>query len=458
MTRNKRAIALAATLMLLALAPAAARAAFTPGSAGVGDPFFPLQGNGGYDASSYDLDLAYQPGSQRLRATATIVAVATQDLSQFDLDYRGPTIDALSVDGAPAGFKRRGQELVVTPAAGITAATGFTVEVRYHGRATNIKDPDGALDGWIHTDDGVAALGEPQGAPTWFPCNDTPTDKALYRISIRVPKRLKAISNGRLASHEPDGTWNWVSDEPMASYLATVTIGRFQVERGRAGGVPSYVAVDPREARKSRRPLRATPRIMRLFDRLFGPYPFSQVGAIVDHAQKIGYALETQTRPVYDQAPNARLIAHELAHMWFGDSVSVTTWPDIWLTKASPHGPSGATRKQSATPPPRSACGGSSASQPPRSISGTRHRRRCASPRSCSPPRSTSAAGWPWRRCASESATRRSTPRCAPGRRPTATAMRPSRTSPRSPSSSRTRTSTPSSVATCTSAASRSDD
>jgi aminopeptidase N len=332
-TRNKRAIALAATLMLLALAPATARAAFTPGSTGVGDPFFPLQGNGGYDASSYDLDLAYQPGSQRLRATATIAAVATQDLSQFDLDYRGPTIDALSVDGAPAAFERRGQELVVTPAAGITAATGFTVEVRYHGRATNIKDPDGALDGWIHTDDGVAALGEPQGAPTWFPCNDTPTDKALYRISIRVPKRLKAISNGRLASHEPDGTWNWVSDEPMASYLATVTIGRFQVERGRAGGVPSYVAVDPREARKSRRPLRATPRIMRLFDRLFGPYPFSQVGAIVDHAQKIGYALETQTRPVYDRAPNARLIAHELAHMWFGDSVSVTTWPDIWLNE-----------------------------------------------------------------------------------------------------------------------------
>ena len=119
----------------------------------------------------------------------------------------------------------------------------------------------------------------------------------------------------------------------MATYLATVTIGRFRVDRGRAAGVPSYVAVDPREARESKRPLRATPKILRLFDRLFGPYPFSQVGAIVEHAPEIDYALETQTRPVYDAAPNARLIAHELAHQWFGNSVSITTWPDIWLNE-----------------------------------------------------------------------------------------------------------------------------
>ncbi len=329
----RRVIVVAAALALVATA-AARGAEFTPGSAGVGDPFFPDQGNGGYDVAAYDLDLAYRPDSKQLRATARITADATQDLSRFDLDYRGPKIESLSVGGTPASFSRHGQELVVTPPAGIVSGTRFLVEVHYHGVARNIKDPDGSPDGWIHTDDGVAALGEPQGAPTWFPCNDTPLDKALYRISIRVPKRLKAISNGRLASHDHDGTWNWVTEEPMASYLATVTVGRFQVDRGRAAGVPSYVAVDPREARESKRPLRAIPGILRLFDRLFGPYPFSQVGAIVEHAApEIGYALETQTRPVYDTAPNARLIAHELAHQWFGDSVSVTTWPDIWLNE-----------------------------------------------------------------------------------------------------------------------------
>src|SRR5262245_27367859 len=98
-TAPLRALAVTATLILLAVAPAAARGAFTPGSAGVGDPFFPRQGNGGYDASAYDIDLTYKPGPQRLRATATITAVATQDLSRFDLDYRGPMIDTLSVQG-----------------------------------------------------------------------------------------------------------------------------------------------------------------------------------------------------------------------------------------------------------------------------------------------------------------------------------------------------------------------
>ncbi len=328
---TRRALALAA-LLLLAAAPAA-RAELTPGAAGVGDPFFPDQGNGGYDVARYDLDLAYDPGRNRLVATATITATATQDLSRFDLDFRGPKVGAVTVDGAAATFDRRGQELVVTPAAGIAAGTSFTAIVAYRGRPENIEDADGTPDGWIRTDDGVAALGEPQGAPTWFPCNDTPDDKALFRIAIRVPKRLKAISNGGLASHTPDGTWTWVSDEPMATYLATVNVGRFRIERGMAAGVPSYVALDPREARKSKRAVRAIPRILRLFDRLFGPYPFSQVGAIVDHAPQVGYALETQTRPTYDEAPNAVLISHEIAHQWFGDSVSLTTWPEIWLNE-----------------------------------------------------------------------------------------------------------------------------
>ena len=331
---TRRLCAPALALAVVAIAAPAAAADFTPGAAGVGDPFFPKAGNGGYDVSHYDLTLRYQPKSRRLTATAVITATATRDLSSFDLDYRGPKISSLTVDGAPAQVRRDGQELVVTPVSGIPTGTTFTSAVSYRGVAKNIKDPDGALDGWIHTDDGVTALGEPQGSPTWFPCNDTPDDKATYRISIRVPRKLKAISNGRLASHDKgSGTWAWVAPQPMATYLATVAIGRFRLERARAAGVRSIVAVDPREARDSKRPLRAIPGILKLFKRLYGPYPFGQVGAIVDHAPKVGYALETQTRPTFDTAPNAVLLSHELAHQYFGNSVSLTTWPDIWLNE-----------------------------------------------------------------------------------------------------------------------------
>jgi aminopeptidase N len=333
--RRKRWVgAPALALAITAIAVPAAAADFAPGAAGVGDPFFPKAGNGGYDVVGYDLTLRYQPKPRRLTATAIVTATATQDLSSFDLDYRGPEIKALTVDGTPAQFSRDGQELIITPASGIPTGASFKTEVSYSGVAKNIKDADGALDGWIHTDDGVTALGEPQGSPTWFPCNDTPVDKATFRISIRVPRKLKAISNGRLASHDKgSGTWSWVAPQPMATYLATVSIGRFRLERSRAAGVRSIVAVDPREARQSKRPLRAIPGILKLFSRIYGPYPFGQVGAIVDHAPKVGYALETQTRPTFDAAPNAVLLSHELAHQYFGDSVSLTTWPDIWLNE-----------------------------------------------------------------------------------------------------------------------------
>jgi aminopeptidase N len=322
-------------LAWLALAAPAA-AAPTPGASGLGDPFFPDAGNGGYDASHYALDLNYRPRGNRLRATATIIATATQDLSSFSLDYRGPRITRLTVDGVEAAYARQGQKLVITPAAPPVSGAQFAVEVGYRGHPHDLKDPDGSPDGWIRTDDGVFVAAEPQGAPTWFPCNDTPTDKATFAIRVAVPRGLEAIANGTLIKrghHAGSSIWSWVEDEPMATYLATATIGNFRVDRGRAAGIPSLVAVDPRVAGDSREALRKMPRILRLFTRIYGPYPFAQVGAVVDSAPRVGYALETQTRPIFDQAPDDVLLAHELSHQWFGDSVSLERWPDMWLNE-----------------------------------------------------------------------------------------------------------------------------
>jgi aminopeptidase N len=168
-------IAAAAVLAL----PAVASADFTPGSAGIGDPFFPDAGNGGYDVGNYDLVLDYTPESRELVASATITAVATQDLSAFNLDLRPRlAVDGLTVDGAAATVSRQGQEMTVTPAAGIPTGATFTVVVNYSGRPKNVEDPDGSKDGWVPTDDGAFVASEPQGAPTWFPCNDSPADKA----------------------------------------------------------------------------------------------------------------------------------------------------------------------------------------------------------------------------------------------------------------------------------------
>ncbi|MGH2951569.1 MAG: M1 family metallopeptidase, partial [Solirubrobacterales bacterium] len=330
-----RGALIAAAFATAALA-APAQAQFEPGAAGVGDPFFPKAGNGGYDVGRYSLRLRYSPARDRLRAVARIEATATQGLSSFDLDYRGPRIRSVRVDAERARFERRGQELVVTPPAGIPDDASFEVEVAYQGRPHPIRDPDGDREGWFTTDDGSVAVGEPQGSPTWFPANDHPSDKATFRFAITVPRGLKAIANGALEERRRGRrrtTFVWSADEPMAPYLATVATGRFSLRRSVEGGIPALTAVDPRLAKRSREALRKTGRIIDLFESLFGPYPFGEVGAIVDSAGFIGYALETQTRPVYDRPPSPGLVAHEIAHQWFGNSVSPASWPEIWLNE-----------------------------------------------------------------------------------------------------------------------------
>jgi aminopeptidase N len=308
----------------------------TPGSPGLGDPYFPRSGNGGYDVSHYDLALRYRPRSHRASATATVSAVATQGLSRFDLDFRGPAISRLEVGGRAAEFRRSGQELIITPPAPIDDGGEFEVLVAYAGRVRPVRDPDGALDGWIPTRDGAYVVNEPRGAPTWFPCNDYPTDKATYEIALTVPKGRKAFGNGLLVDRVRGAkttTFVWRMDDPMATYLATATNGRFRLTRSTIAGLPSYIAVDPVEARDSRRPLRKLPAMPGYFEPLFGPYPFESIGAIVDHTNRVSFALETQTLPVYASAPPALTIAHELAHQWFGNSVTPERWSQIWLNE-----------------------------------------------------------------------------------------------------------------------------
>jgi len=320
--------ALAVTLVFAG----SAWAAFSPGSSGLGDPFFPLAGNGGYNVSHYGLDLSYEPGANELSGTATITATATQDLSRFDLDLRGFTISRLDVDGRSATFTRDGQELIVTPRRGIQSGAAFTVVVGYAGTPMVVTDPDFSIEGWVPTDDGAFVVGEPQGSPAWYPVNDNPRDKATFDFSVSVPDGLTVMANGVLVSHATSGgrtTWVWRETDPMAPYLATATLGRFDLTIGTAGGVPSYVAVDPQLSTGN--VLRKLPEIIDFYSSIYGPYPFTAAGAIVDSAKVVGYSLETQTRPVFDRMPDETTLAHEQSHMWFGDSVTLTEWPDIWL-------------------------------------------------------------------------------------------------------------------------------
>jgi aminopeptidase N len=329
-----------AAVTAAALAMAAPAGAATFGSPGLGDPFFPLAGNGGYDVDHYSLALDYARAGNRLEGRATISATATQALDRFDLDLRGFAVAGVDVNGAPAAFARDAQELQITPRGRLAAGKAFTVRVDYAGVPDVITDPDGSIEGWVPTNDGAFVVGEPQGSPGWYPANDNPRDKATYDFAITVPAGITALANGVLAGPAvPAGgktTWRWREDDPMAPYLATATNGRFDLDvQTGPDHLPIYNAVDsglnPKRKATAKSLLSMAPEIVAFFSELYGPYPFNAAGGIVDPAPDVGYSLETQTKPNYAYVPDELTVVHELSHMWYGDAVTLTEWPDIWL-------------------------------------------------------------------------------------------------------------------------------
>ncbi|HEY8301458.1 MAG TPA: M1 family metallopeptidase [Jatrophihabitans sp.] len=334
-------VLITAAVVAAGLLPAsvASAAPSTIGSSGGGDPYFPQQGNGGYDVKHYTLELRYAPAQGYLAGTAELRAVATQTLTRFDLDLRNDmTASSVAVNGRPARHRQPAgdsHELIITPAHRLPAGRVFRVVVHYAGTPRPVTDPDGSPDGWIRTNDGAFVADEPQGSPTWFPVNNIPRDKATYSIQVTVPRGYTVASNGRFlrpvrtATHV---TWRYRLTRPVSDYLATATIGRFRMFFGHtATGVPYRIFVDPQERGALVR--RKLPKMIDFFSSRYGAYPFGEAGAIVDHAPKVGYALETATRPLFPGTPDELTLAHELAHQWYGDTVTCRLWRDIWVNE-----------------------------------------------------------------------------------------------------------------------------
>ncbi|WP_051264731.1 M1 family metallopeptidase [Nakamurella lactea] len=314
------------------------------GAAGIGDPYYPEAGNGGYDVAGYDLTINYLPESNALTSVATITATVTAEvpLKQFDFDLQPwMKVSKLTIDGRAATYRQEQSELVVTPAAPLAAGAKFTAVVTYAGEPELISGGTAGLGegGWYRTQSGGALVaGEPFSASAWFPVNEHPADPATFAITATVPAKWKVISNGieqdTALPKPPDGMHvsRWVQKEPIASYLVTLYIDTFTVKKGTLpDGKPVVSAFAPGDTEDIDLHQHTIDAIA-VLSKYFGPYPYDAAGGIYSN-ENIPFALETATRPVYANWVDPDTVVHELAHQWYGDDVAVKRWSDVCLNE-----------------------------------------------------------------------------------------------------------------------------
>jgi aminopeptidase N len=337
-----RALLLALALLAVAGAPAQA-AGPSPGAPSLNDRLDPGLGNGGYDVLHYDLDMRYATSAptQTIDGTVTILARATQSLSRFDLDFAGPSVGSVSVDGAPAQWRRVDEELVITPRRFLRDGQIFRVRVSHFTAVPTEPTEEFDSTGLFITEDGSATGGQPFSEHLVYPSNDHPRDKATFSFRLDVPAGTTAVANGLpagVSTSHGRTVWRYEQREPMATELTQLAMGNLAITSpGRHPGV-LLRDVTPRPLTDQLQPFLAIePSQIDWMEARVGRYPFDAYGGLVVRADT-GFALETQTltmfpADLFDTDYWAATMLHETAHEWFGDSVSPYEWSDIWLNE-----------------------------------------------------------------------------------------------------------------------------
>ncbi|WP_315096689.1 M1 family metallopeptidase [uncultured Cellulomonas sp.] len=305
------------------------------------DPYALGHGSTSIRVEHYDLDLDYRVRTNRLAGTARLRVRTVVALREVELDLGELTVAEVAVTGATLGrYRHRAGRLVVRLTDVVPAGSVLEVLVRYGGTPRPVPSVWGPV-GWEELEDGVLVASQPTGASSWFPCNDRPGDRATYRTAVTVENPYVVLAHGtRTSTRTRAGSTTWVFDEthPTPTYLATVQIGRYVDVTLATTPVPQRVLAPAALAPAARARLSRHAEMMHLFTDLFGPYPFDEYCVVVT-ADVLEIPVEAQGMAVFGSnhlrpgGDTDRLVPHELAHQWFGNSVSVASWQHLWLNE-----------------------------------------------------------------------------------------------------------------------------
>ena len=304
------------------------------------DDYVPGHGDASYDVEHYDLTLGYRLVSNRLDGEATLRCRTREEVSRLELDLHGLNVGKVLVDGHPTKHTHRAGRVAIALGRSLPPETELEITVRYSGTPKPIRSRVLGEAGWEELEDGVIVAAQPHGSPSWFPCNDRPDNKATYSIAISVPKGYRVAVAGELVGQRTSGsavTWTWEQRAPMATYLATVQIGRYELAEQEGGPVPVRVVAPADRPRAGfDAAFGQQPEMLAFYSRLFGDYPFESYTAVITD-DDLEIPLESQGLSTFgrnfmdDDWDSIRLVAHELSHQWWGNSVTLTHWRDIWL-------------------------------------------------------------------------------------------------------------------------------
>lgn len=309
----------------------------------MGDPYTPNSGDPRYAVRHYALDLSYTPRTNRLVGAAKLSIEVLEKTRALRVDLVGLRATKVRVNGAThRDVKQTSQALQLRFAAALPPGAAVTVDIDYAGSPAPRRSHWGQI-GWEELEEGALVAAQPTGSPTWFPCNDRVSDRARYDIRFTTDREFFVAATGvpgPVTSRAGKRTWTFTSSMPSPTYLIAIHVGPYTefpleiplVSGARLGRLVTARA-ESKETLKAFAPLHA---MTRTFEEWFGPYPQEDLTVVVV-SEELEIPLESQgliTFGVNHAAPSEqRLIAHELAHQWFGNSVSLSRWQDIWLNE-----------------------------------------------------------------------------------------------------------------------------